>query len=165
MSLPENPLMNYHPAEWCKILHQLFGCWTELLQLSGSKASAACNVGSRRGFLLWLLDLRQIKSLETAFLKQPVSHKTETAIWKERRDGVVSLDMGLNLRQVLLKSILSLPFSFRFLWQKEVISVKEQKLYFVSASLTRLPSSSLVPWIPIRKLFCIFMSFSWLLCS
>lgn len=67
--------MNLHPAGWYQILLQFFSGRIELFQLSSSKVPAACNMGSSRVFLFWLLDLSQTKILETAILKQPGSHK------------------------------------------------------------------------------------------
>lgn len=44
--------------------------------------------------------LNQIKSLETAFLKQPVSHKAETIVCKKGREELVRLDIGPYLLQI-----------------------------------------------------------------
>lgn len=44
--------------------------------------------------------LKSDKTLETAFLKQPVSHKVETILCKKGRDGFVRLDIGPYLFQV-----------------------------------------------------------------
>lgn len=46
-----------------------------------------------------------------------------------------------------------------FMVKGSIIHPGTKALLFFSASLTHLPSPSLVAWIPNRKLFCIFMAF------
>lgn len=64
-------------------------------------------------------DLNQIKSRETAFLKQPVSHKAETVVFKKGRDGWVRLDIGPYLLQVCWSLYFTCLFHSEFADERE----------------------------------------------
>lgn len=160
----KNPLMNHHPAGWCEILLQFLSCRIELFRLSSSKASAACSVGSRRVFLLWLLDLSQIKTLETAFLKQPVSpqdwnyHLTRMKGWSGETRYRTQLTPGTTEVYIFPAFFIQISMVKGSLTHQGA----KAPLCFSISYLSTFPISCSLK--AIRKQFRILTSFSWLLC-